>query len=396
MDNTKDVINKVSPYLSMAKIAERFFGKGRNWLSQKINRSIVNGVEYRLTDDEILTMCNAFQSLAEELSEASDALMETLQKHQRNTGRYYTTENPFEHSLFHEWLSMLPSDMVITEPFAGSCNIPMLIKDMGYDFTWKCFDISPSKGCGYKVVKRDTIANFPKSKVVITNPPYLAKNSATRRNLSFPDTMHDDLYKHCLDLILSHCDYAAVLIPDSFIAWGQMTDRLYGVVSLNRKMFSDTDCPVCLALFVPYQTHEFQIYISDRYIGTNLALQYDISSACHHDWVFNAPNGSIGIKCTDSSNPDIAFYHGAEISTAIKSSSRTYTRIGGLPDDVPIDDFLQKCNEVLMGYRAHTRDVWLTAYKGIRKDGCNRRRISFTLIREILDVVAERYYNSFK
>ena len=71
---------------------------------------------------------------------------------------------------------------------------------------WVCFDISPAENnkvpeC--EVVKRDTIKDFPKGyKVAITNPPYLAKNSATRRELEYLGDPYDDLYKKALEVML--------------------------------------------------------------------------------------------------------------------------------------------------------------------------------------------------
>ena len=120
---------------------------------------------------------------------------------------------------------------------------------------WACFDISPAEENSVPeidVIKRDTIADFPKDyKIAITNPPYLAKNSATRRGLVYSGEPYDDLYKKSLEVMLNNCDYVAAIIPESFITSKLFHNRLHIVISLACKMFDDTDCPVCLALFNP-------------------------------------------------------------------------------------------------------------------------------------------------
>ena len=69
-----------------------------------------------------------------------------------------------------------------------------------------------------EVKQRDTIKSFPKGfEVSITNPPWLTRNSATRKVLPFAQSNFDDLYKHCLDLCIRHCIYVAALVPASFL-----------------------------------------------------------------------------------------------------------------------------------------------------------------------------------
>ena len=69
----------------------------------------------------------------------------------------------------------------------------------------------------------------------------------------------------------------------------------------------------------------------------------------------------------------------------IKVSSRAFTRISGLPEDVNRDNFIDKCNSLLQEYRNNTQDVFLTSFKRVRKDGKYRRRLDFKTIRIILN-----------
>ena len=64
----------------------------------------------------------------------------------------------------------------------------------------------------------DTILNYPVGyDVAITNPPYLAKNSATRRKLKYSYPEYEDLYQKCLEVMLEKTQFVAAIIPESFI-----------------------------------------------------------------------------------------------------------------------------------------------------------------------------------
>lgn len=317
----------------------------------------------------------------------------------RLNGIFYTITNPFKIDIFYKWLSLIPKEAkeIILEPFAGANHIVEMINEINSDFKWKCYDINPGQynSCDeFKVEKRDTIQYFPKGfRTVITNPPYLAKNSATRRNLHFPQTKYDDIYKLSLDIMLENCDYIAAIIPESFITQNLFHDRLYAVVSLTCKMFNDTECPVCLALFVPEKSDDFQIYQQNRFIGTYLTLKENIEMSSYNkvSWKFNDKNGEIGLFAVDSKNKEsIRFCLGKEIpSSAINNTSRSITRISGINTDVDLELFVDKCNEILKNYRVSTKDVFLTSFKGLRDDNQYRRRLDYKTTRNILNKAME-------
>lgn len=58
--------------LNASYIAERFFGKSRYWISQKLNHNIKNGKEAKFTPDEYVKLKNALETIAMELQELSD------------------------------------------------------------------------------------------------------------------------------------------------------------------------------------------------------------------------------------------------------------------------------------------------------------------------------------
>ena len=312
----------------------------------------------------------------------------------REFGQYFTIENPFNHPLFNEWMILTgyKDEDVILEPFAGANNILRLMDESGYHNRWKCYDIEPAEHNAfplYNVEFRDTIKEFPSGyKVCVTNCPYLGKSSAKRRKINYP-WEEDDLYKVCLNRMLDKCDYVAVIIPESFVTANIHTDRLYGIVSLACKMFYDTECPVCLALFTPTSVQPPKIYSNNEYLGTlnelTLLDEKFYNDVC--DWKFNDKYGSIGAKTIDSQNSaDCQFFDGSRINPdKIKVSSRSFTRISGLPDNVDLSKFIAECNKILEEYRLKTKDTAMTSFKGLRKDGKYRRRLDFKTVRWILN-----------
>lgn len=322
----------------------------------------------------------------------------------RELGQYYTIQNPFIHTLFKEWINLFQyEDIICLEPYAGANNIVKLVKECGYNIKWDCYDINPSKSNSvpeYIIKVNDSIINFPKDyKICITNPPYLGKSSARKRKIDYP-WLEDDLYKVCLKLMLENCEYVAAIIPESFITANIHMDRLYGVISLTNKMFEDTNCPVCLALFTPNgSNNNTQIYRNDEYLGTIESLKkYELIediNGIKYNWVFNDKNGNIGVKTVDNQiTNDCNFFYGELINpNDIKISSRAFTRISGLPENINRDEFITKCNNILEKYREQTKDVFLTSFKGVRQDGKYRRRLDFKTIRIILNKSLQWFLN---
>lgn len=319
----------------------------------------------------------------------------------KELGKFYTVNNPFELKPFRDWFNSIPDieEAVILEPFAGANNI---VKLMNVPNQWKCYDIYPCKPSEnqapeFKVIKRDTVQNFPKGySVCITNPPYLAKNSATRNKIVYQGEPYDDLYKKCLDLMLKDLDYIAAIIPESFITAGIFTERLSCVISLTCKMFDDTDCPVCLAIFDKERSDDFYVYRMEECLGAynKSLIWYKPIGGSLFNWKINDPSGEIGIICVDNtSGPSIQFVEGNTIkSEDIKDSSRSLTRVsisGTKIKDLKM--FLYRCNQYLTWYRENTQDVFMTSFKGLRKDGKYRRRLDFETAKAIMSTVLINY-----
>lgn len=184
----------------------------------------------------------------------------------RRTGQFHTAANPFRHQAFRAWAKAagLPARRIL-EPFAGSNRLIEFLEDMDICRDSRSFDIAPS---ARRVRRRDTLRSFPSGyEVCVTNPPWLARNSATCRGFPFPRCGYDDLYKWCLEKCLSRCPWVAALLPESFLRSGLFRTRLRDFISLTARMFQDTGHPVGLALFGPDWSADAVVWADAHRIG---------------------------------------------------------------------------------------------------------------------------------
>ena len=306
----------------------------------------------------------------------------------RELGQYFTTYNPFQNDGFLNWAKECDlNKTTILEPFAGANNLINMLQNMGLCSDFKSFDIEPQNKF---IIKRDTLKNFPKGfKVCITNPPYLAQNSAKRRNIEFPNIIYDDLYKYSLEKCLENCDYVGAIIPASFFNANIFRERLSHYILLNSKMFNDTEHPVCLALFKKHKENsdDIDLYNDNKYLGKLSDLNKKLpQSNLNMDIRFNVPNGNLGLIAIDNTiEASIKFVNGEEISPdRIRVSSRSITRIM-IPTKYKVNNIIEKLNHNLNIFRKETYDLFLTPFKGLRKDNCYRRRLDYKLAKKLIE-----------
>lgn len=316
-----------------------------------------------------------------------------MEKLKRLTGRYYTEGNPFSLAPFHQWAERVNLyDQEILEPFAGGNNIIRSLQRNGYARTFKSYDLEPSDEA---VEQRDTISDFPTGfNSIVTNPPWFAKNSATRRGIPFPEIKHDNLYKHCIDLCLDNAENVAMLVPGSFLQSERFIFRLDTFILLHDKgIFNDTESPVGLALF-NHQPAPIKIFYDNDYIGEWHELSRHLPQTDNQDKIkFNAPDGKLGLYALDSNNtPSIQFFPvDEEKYIDVKNTSRMITKIK-VPcydDDVPY--LASDLNIAMTKFRLKTKDVFLTPSMGVRKDGMYRRRLSYELAKRFIRKCLEGY-----
>ena len=303
----------------------------------------------------------------------------------RARGRVYTTGNPFTLTPFREWANRagLPGKRVL-EPFAGANGLIRMLRELSLCEDAAAYDIEPAD-CGVRC--RDTLADFPSGfEVCVTNPPWLARNSATRRGLPYPSGGYGDLYQRCLELCLDRCPHVAALVPASFLQSGLFRNRLQCYILLHRILFDDTENPVCLALFGPEPATTVRIYHDEEYVGDLRALARRLPvEKRRRELKFNDPDGPLSfISFDDTREPSIRFCDADETKGySIKTSSRFVTRISGCGRVTPA--LISRLNRDIAAFRRETSDVFLTPFKGLRDDGRYRRRMEFALARKFIN-----------
>lgn len=148
-------------------------------------------------------------------------------------------------------------------------------------------------------------------------------------------------------------------------------------------MFEDTEHPVGLALFTPDTTSDVRIWRNNRSLGTMSKLRKHLPQpSSNRNIVFNDPKGNLGLIAIDNTvSASIRFCPPEELKDyPIRVHCRSITKI-----NVPWRVDIEMLNARLTTIRKKTHDVFLTAFKGIRRDGCYRRRLDWTLTRAIVD-----------
>lgn len=309
----------------------------------------------------------------------------------KELGQYYTDFNPFNNPPFKIWFknALKKSKGKVLEPFAGSNNLIRMLEET-YDFTYESFDIEPG---AKDVKKRDTLKNYPKGfSLAITNPPYLARVSASRRGFYYPASWMNDMYKESLLRMLDNNEYVAAIIPASFIRANIFKERLHSYILLNKKMFETTDVPVCLVLFSPEtEIRKTNFYKLNKNQGKTVQQIESWIKNRYKEPVssikFNTNKGNLGLRAVDSSKgKTMRFVMPSEIlGIKMKKSSRHISKIK-ISKRVT-KTLVEELNKELEIYRNETSDLFLNPFMGMRKDGDYRRRLDFKTAKKIINKV---------
>ena len=160
-------------------------------------------------------------------------------------------------------------------------------------------------------------------------------------------------------------------------------------------MFSDTENPVCLALFAP-GPRRARVWADNEQLGYLDALEakYNIrmgAAALGRRVRFNAPGGTLGLFGVDDTKSDsIRFCHGTELAhRTVKHTDRAIVRID---PGVPVTrHMIRGLNDMLREFRRETHDVFLAPFKGLRDDGRYRRRLDFAAARGLISRYFQRH-----
>lgn len=167
----------------------------------------------------------------------------------------------------------------IIEPFAGDCDLIKFIDDINISIDK--YDIDPKNDT---TVERDTLLDPPDytNYFILTNPPYLARNKSTNKEI-FDLYKENDLYKCFLRILITNKSVGGlIIIPLNFFTSIRNIDiklrkdflYIYRIKRLNiftKKVFSDTSYSVCSFIFVNKSLDDFED------IFENLKIQEDKS-----------------------------------------------------------------------------------------------------------------------
>ena len=289
----------------------------------------------------------------------------------RELGQYYTTVNPFVGGAFALWDKQRPGGVKLLEPFAGAGNLFNFVEG-----DWVGYDIEPHHP---DVIQRDVLKDFPTGfSVAITNPPYLAKNSAKRRKLPIvPERA--DLYLDCLAVMLNNCEWVAAIIPSTFWSNNKLfANRCIAWDKLDYELFDDTDNPVGVAYFGPDE-YETQLFVNGKKISTWVPHKRLVE--------YNVPHGNYVLNGIDKIDGNNIFIKPVDDQIDeqwrkkyLKDTSRHHC-LFYCPKDIDCDEF----NKFLSKWRTEPSDFYLTSFMSTMKCGKYRKRIGFTTLTQLIE-----------
>lgn len=312
-------------------------------------------------------------------------------------GSYFTTNQAWMVKPVREFLvrALASSGNKVLDPFAGDGHLLETVaaafgsETFGYDIV------------GRKWRKNDSLISIanPERAVIVTNPPYLANHSATRKGVAtlvsqyFESSQRDNLYKIALDKCLEAADYVIAIVPETFLLATYPKHRLVLVSVIESDLFSDTAAPAVVACFAP-RTSRANVFIGAEPVGLLNQLldlrKTDRRKDGKYKLMFNVPSGRIGLRAVDSADGknSIAFMPSSEFfykSGKVVGSSRlmTYIEIPGL-SDAKIEKTIKTANARLARIREQSQDLVLAPFKGNTKTGKRRRRLDYALARQLL------------
>lgn len=304
------------------------------------------------------------------------------------------------------WLKPQVADFIKTtpctnglDPFAGGGDLIEVMFDL---------DLKEVRGLdidsNLKWKLNDSLLDIPyyRDTIVVTNPPYYARVSASRKKspclIYFEGNNFADLYQIAIGNVLKKYREAVFIIPETYFLTENMffKEDLHSITVLEDNPFYDTDCPVCVACFSKGNLFEqplYDIYKNDQFLFSNAALETILRQYIPKTEMlkitFNDPNGNIGLRGVDGvkSGEKIKFCLPEELNynaDKIKVSSRAIT-ILNVEGDFNTKDLIDNANLYLNNLREDTEDVIFAPFKGNNKDGKRRRRLDFAWARKILN-----------
>ncbi len=325
-------------------------------------------------------------------------------------GQYFTTKDL--------WLKPQVEDFIqqsgcttAYDPFAGNGDLLQAVCGIGQIASMIGMDIDPK--LNWKI--NDSLQAIPhlENAIIITNPPYLAKYSAKRRQIHqevenyYTASGFVDVYQLAIYNCLLISEFVVAIIPETFINSGlSYMNRLNQITVLEENPFHDTENPVCVVCFDNRikDFDDIKVFKNEQYVCRMGDLERHRLEPRHNIYLkFNQLDGQIALRGVDSPNPNnpICFMRKEELDynlSYIKPSSRLISLIAVDKHYTPyLDEIILEANCILAKYRKDTNDLILSPFKGNQKNGIRRRRLDYKSARAILEmainnVVSHDYY----
>ncbi len=331
-----------------------------------------------------------------------------MTKKKSNLGQFNTRNDVWLRPHIEKWIRDVGASVVV-DPFAGRGD---LLSATGPWFTEKVgYDIDPDLCTDMGWTWNDSLDSVPYhgDAIVITNPPYLAKNSAARNLLEsyqyfqvVDDSHFEDLYQIAMQRVLEKYTNSVFIIPETYFQANLFKPYLHSYTIIENNPFTDTDCPVCVVClrtsndFLSLANHTYEIYKNDEFLFTNHELEdilFEFHSPRYANLDFNNPNGWLGLRAVDGVRPydKIRFDKPKRLDYSldkIGETSRSITTID-VPDYKINERFLRHVNYWLRKFRRKTHDVVLSPFKNNNKLGVRRRRLDYRWARKIIEKAME-------
>ncbi|NBP55811.1 hypothetical protein EBU71_04595 [bacterium] len=322
-------------------------------------------------------------------------------------GQFYTTNS---HYIIGNLIPDLSKDLVVVEPFCGKGDL--LIFDNKYEI----YDIDPKiENCE----NRDTLKNPPDytGKLVVTNPPFLAKNK--NRDKTLYDLYEvGDLYKASIKSIFP-CSGGILIVPLNFFCDEDNSFRekffsRFDIIRLNifeETVFDDTTYTICSFSFKRKENGYDENKIECNFFPSKEIRIFDLKKSSGYRFgsnfleIINSVD-NIGIKrLTIGKTPNSNLYlraidtgsQSGRISLTInekhffgKESDRTFATL--IMDKYYTTEQEEKiCNEfnrILEEYRREYNSMFLTNYRN--SSTYARKRISFDVAYKLISYIIKK------
>lgn len=314
-------------------------------------------------------------------------------------GQFNTTSAAWLYPQIRQFLTAsLHLNNSALDPFAGEGDLLNAVRSFRPATITAGLDIDAGLVAKRGWVQNDSLLGIPNptGAVIVTNPPYLAKQSAKRKGVQadvwhyYRD--HTDLYQEALAQCLKAARFVCAIVPETVVNSGFDLRSCRSLSVVLEPIFDDTEHPVVVACFDREWVGGPEVFHGPQHSAPlSELLQHRAQPSGAAKLRFNVVGGQIGLRAVDLSDPSkpIEFMPAAQLgygNAGIKVSSRvmTYIHVDGLPED-RVADVCRRANTILREARQLSHDAILSPFMGNNSAGSRRRRLDYDLARAVLE-----------